>query len=268
MTELERCIAFLREIDRRAAGRQVPFRFGTAYLRDELPSVWSRNYLSLEHDLDEATAELLAAEAERVLGEAGVAHRKIEVFDAGAGERLAPGFAKLGWQVECDVVMVAARATEGEADLPVAEEVTHEELVGVWAEANRSEGHIDDEDVIHQLAEGKRVLASAIDVRLFGARADGEIGAYCELYSLRGTGQIENVLTLERHRNRGLARALVLQALATSRAAGNDLTFLLANRDDWPKELYRKLVFAEVGLIFDFVIPPPEVARGVASPRQ
>jgi ribosomal protein S18 acetylase RimI-like enzyme len=258
MTELERCIAFLREIDRRAAGRQVPFRFGTAYLRDELPSVWSRNYLSLEHDLDEATAELLAAEAERVLGEAGVAHRKIEVFDAGAGERLAPGFAKLGWQVECDVVMVAARATEGEADLPVAEEVTHEELVGVWAEANRSEGHIDDEDVIHQLAEGKRVLASAIDVRLFGARADGEIGAYCELYSLRGTGQIENVLTLERHRNRGLARALVLQALATSRAAGNDLTFLLANRDDWPKELYRKLGFDEVGLIFDFVIPPPK----------
>jgi ribosomal protein S18 acetylase RimI-like enzyme len=258
MTELERCISFLRKIDRRAAGRQVPFRFGTAYLRDELPRVWSRNYLSLEHDLGEATAELLAAEAERVLGEAGLSHRKIEVFDAEAGERLAPGLEKLGWQVECDVVMVAARAPDREADLSVAEEVSHETLVPVWAEANRSDGHIDDEDVIHQLAEGKRVLASAIDVRLFGARADGEIGAYCELYSLGGTGQIENVLTLERHRNRGLARALVLKALAASQAAGNDLTFLLANRDDWPKELYRKLGFEEVGLIYDFVIPSPK----------
>jgi ribosomal protein S18 acetylase RimI-like enzyme len=258
MTELERCLSFLREIDRRAAGRQVPFRFGTAYLREELPSVWSRNYLSLEHDLDEATAELLAAEAERVLGEAGVAHRKIEVFDADAGERLAPGLAKLGWQVECDVVMVATRPPDREGNLSVVDEVTHEELVAVWAEANRSEGHIDDENVIDQLAEGKRVLASAIDVRFFGARADGEIGAYCELYSLGGTGQIENVLTLERHRNRGLAQALVLKALATSRAAGNDLTFLLANRDDWPKELYRKLGFDEVGLIHDFVIPPPK----------
>jgi ribosomal protein S18 acetylase RimI-like enzyme len=258
MTELERCISFLREIDRRAAGRQVPFRFGTAYLREELPSVWSRNYLSLEHDLDEATAELLAAEAERVLGEAGVAHRKIEVFDADAGERLAPGLAKLGWQVECDVVMVATRPPDREGSLSVVDEVTHEELVAVWAEANRSEGHIDDENVIDQLAEGKRVLASAIDVRFFGARADGEIGAYCELYSLGGTGQIENVLTLERHRNRGLAQALVLKALATSRAAGNDLTFLLANRDDWPKELYRKLGFDEVGVIHDFVIPPPK----------
>lgn len=256
MTELERCISFLREIDRRAAGQQVPYRFGTAYLRDELPSVWSRNYLSLEHDLDEATAELLAAEAERVLGEAGVGHRKLEVFDAEAGERLAPQFAKLGWQVECDVVMVAARPPDGEADLSVAGEVSHEALVAVWAESNRSEGHIDDEEVIHQLAEGKRVLASALDVRLFGARADGEIGAFCELYSLGGIGQIENVLTLERYRNRGLAQALVLQALATSRAAGNDLTFLLANREDWPKELYRKLGFDEVGIIYDFVLPP------------
>ena len=258
MTELERCISFLREIDRRAAGRQVPFRFGTAYVRDELPRVWSRNYLSLEHDLDDATPGLLAVEAERVLGEAGVTHRKIEVFDADAGARLAPGLAKLGWQVECDVIMVAAREPDRDVDLSLAEEVSQEELEPVWAEANRAEGHIDDEDVIRQLAEGKHVLASAIDVRFFAARADDEIGAYCELYSHGGTGQIENVLTLERHRNRGLARAVVLRALAASRAAGIELTFLLANRDDWPKELYRKLGFDEVGFIYDFVIPSPK----------
>ena len=258
MTELDRCISFLREIDRRAAGRQVPFRFGTAYLRDELPRVWSRNYLSLDHGLDEATPGLLAVEADRVLGEAGVTHRKLEVLDAAAGARLAPGLAKLGWQVECDVVMVAGREPDRDVDLSSAEEVSQDELEPVWAEANRDEGHIDDEDVIRELAEGKRVLASAIDVRFFGARAEGEIGAYCELYSLAGTSQIENVLTLQRHRNRGLARAVVLRALAASRTSGSDLTFLLANRDDWPKELYRKLGFDEVGLIYDFVIPSPK----------
>ena len=258
MTELERCISFLREVDRRAAGREVPFRFGTAYLRDELPRVWSRNYLSLERDIDDATAELVAAEAQRVLGATGLAHRKLEVFDAEAGARLAPGLAKLGWQVECDVVMVAARGPDRDVDLSQVEEVSHEKLEPVWAEANRADGQIDDEEVIRELAEGKHMLASAIDVRLFGARADGEIGAYCELYTLEGIGQIENVLTLERHRNRGLARALVLRALAASRAAGNELTFLLANRDDWPKELYRKLGFDEVGFIYDFVIPPPK----------
>jgi ribosomal protein S18 acetylase RimI-like enzyme len=258
MTELERCLALLKGIDHKAAKSEVPFRFGTAYLHDEIPKVWSRNYLSLERDLESATAGPVSTEADRVLGEAGVAHRKIEVFDPEVGERLAPGLAKLGWQVECDVIMVASREPDRETDLSVVDEVEPEELEPVWADANRSDGRIDDEDVIRQLADGKRVLASAIDVRFFAARAGGEIGAYCELYSLAGTGQIENVLTLERFRNRGLARALVLRALQESRAAGNDLTFLLANRDDWPRELYRKLGFDEIGLVYDFLRPPPQ----------
>jgi ribosomal protein S18 acetylase RimI-like enzyme len=143
----------------------------------------------------------------------------------------------------------------------VVDEVEPKELEPVWAEANRAVGQIDDEEVIRELAEGKRVLASTIDVRFFAARAGGEIGAYCELYTLAGTGQIENVLTLERHRNRGLARVLVLRALAASRASGNEVTFLLANRDDWPKELYRKLGFDEVGFIYDFIGRPANDAE-------
>ena len=258
MTELERCLALLREIDHRAAKSEVPFRFGTAYLHDELPRVWSRNYLSLERDLESATAGLVSSEADRVLAEAGVTHRKVEVFDAEVGERLAPGLATLGWQVECDVIMVAARKPDRETDLSIVEELDPEALEPVWAEANRADGHIDDEDVIRQLADGKRVLAKAIDARFFAARADDEIGAYCELYSGGGTGQIENVLTLEQFRNRGLGRALVLGALQESQAMGNELTFLLANRDDWPKELYRKLGFDEIGFVYDFVIPTPK----------
>ena len=258
MTELERCLTLLREIDHRAAKSEVPFRFGTAYLHDQLPRVWSRNYLSLERDLESATAGQVSAEADRVFGEAGVTHRKVEVFDAEVGDRLAPGLAALGWQVECDVVMVAARKPDRETDLSAVDEVELEALEPVWAEANRADGSIDDDDVVRQLAGSKRVLATAIGARFFAARADGEIGAYCELYSGGGTGQIENVLTLERFRNRGLARALVLHTLGESRAAGNDVTFLLANRHDWPKELYRKLGFDEIGFIYDFVIPTPK----------
>ena len=255
MTELERVVAFLRELDRRAAGRQVPFRFGTAYLYDELPRVWSRNYLSAEKNLDEASAELLAAEADRLLGEAGIAHRKIEVYDGEVGARLASGFSELGWRAESDVVMVARKAADDE---PLAEEVSWEDLVPVWAEAGRSDRDIEDKDVLRQLAEGKRVVMSAIDTRFFAGRADGRLVSYCELYSDGSTGQIENVMTLEPYRNRGLARATVSRALAESQAAGNGLTFLLASREDWPKELYRKLGFDEIGLTYDFILPPPE----------
>jgi GNAT superfamily N-acetyltransferase len=255
MTELERCLALLKEIDHKAARREVPFRFGTAYLHDELPKVWSRNYVSLERDLESLTPGLVSSEADRVLGEAGITPRKVEVLDAEVGDRLAPGLAKLGWRAECDVIMVAAREPDHDVDPSVVEEVGRDALEPVWAEAQSTDSDVGGEDVIRQLAEGKRVLESAIGARFFAARADGEIGAYCELYSGSGTGQIENVLTLERFRNRGLARALVLRALAESRTAGNDVSFLLADRDDWPKELYRKLGFDEIGFVYDFVVP-------------
>ena len=93
------------------------------------------------------------------------------------------------------------------------------------------------------------------DTKFFAARVDGVIASYCELYSHGGVGQIEAVGTLDEFRNRGLARATVSRALAASREAGNDLTFLMAREDDWPKELYRKLGFDEVGRAYEFVRP-------------
>jgi GNAT superfamily N-acetyltransferase len=113
------------------------------------------------------------------------------------------------------------------------------------------------DDVSRQVVEHKRILAEAIPTRFFAVRVDGEIASYCELYSDGRTGQIENVLTLERHRNRGLARATVLHALDASRAAGHDLSFLLADADDWPKEFYEKLGFDEIGFIYDFLRAGP-----------
>jgi GNAT superfamily N-acetyltransferase len=97
---------------------------------------------------------------------------------------------------------------------------------------------------------------SAVDTRFFAARVDGTVASYCELYSEGSTGQIENVFTFERFRKRGLARAIVSRALDESRAAAHDLTFLLADRDDWPKELYRKLGFDEIGRMWEFLRPP------------
>ena len=86
-------------------------------LYEELPRVWSLNYLLAERDLDEATAEALAAEAEELLGGAGLRHRKVEVLDEAAGERLAGEFQALGWHVERDLVQPHRRAVDREADI-------------------------------------------------------------------------------------------------------------------------------------------------------
>jgi GNAT superfamily N-acetyltransferase len=257
MTELERIVEFVRELRRRAAAHEEPFPFGVAHFHLDLPRVRSRNYLVAEKNLAAATPELLAAEADRLLGDAGITHRKIEVDDGEVGARLEPGFRELGWQVHCDVLMVARREPDRVTDTSQVEEVAAEELEGVWAEGTRAEPEINEEEVVRQLVVNKFVLLNAIETRFFAARADGEIGSYCDLYSYRRTGQIEAVMTLERYRNRGLARATVTRALAESRAAGNDLTFLMADRDDWPKTLYERLGFDTVGSVYEFIKPAP-----------
>ncbi|MBW3653499.1 MAG: GNAT family N-acetyltransferase, partial [Actinobacteria bacterium] len=65
----------------------------------------------------------------------------------------------------------------------------------------------------------------------------------CELYSDGITAQIEDVSTLTKHRSQGLATATVLRALHEARAWGHEMIFLVADADDWPKELYTKLGF-------------------------
>jgi GNAT superfamily N-acetyltransferase len=255
MTELERCIDFIVRLADRAAQTKEPSRYGVAHLNADLPRVWSRNYLFAEGDLDAVTAAELAAETDRILGRAGLTHRKIELVDAEAGSRLEPEFRKLGWDVECDVIMVARRDPDREVDTSMVAEVPIDELVPVWSYGWQTEPRIQDADVVRQLVENRSVMAAAVDTRFFAGRLDGEIGSYCELYSEPGIGQIEDVLTLERFRNRGLARATVTRALDASREAGHDLTFLIADRDDWPKELYAKLGFDEIGRIWEFVLP-------------
>jgi GNAT superfamily N-acetyltransferase len=252
MTEAERCVAFLRDHAFRVTRTGPAGRFGTALLYEELPRVWSLNYLLAEQDLDEATAEALAAEAEELLGGAGLRHRKIEVLDEVAGERLAGEFQALGWHVERDLVQPRRRPPDREVDVSFVEEVDTETLAPVWAEAMRKDFGSDD-DVIRQLTEHKQVLAAA-GARFFAARVDGVLASYCDLYSDGRTAQIEAVQTLERFRNKGLARAVVSRALSAAEAEGHDLTFLLADQADWPKQLYEKLGFDAVGSVYEFTL--------------
>src|SRR2546430_2411847 len=114
-------------------------------------------------------------------------------------------------------------------------------------EATGNEPHGKDERLVRQILEHRRRISEAIPTRLFAAEADGKLVAHTELYSENGVGQVENVVTLPDYRNRGLARALVLRAVAESHAIGNDLTFLVADADDWPRRLYEKLGFETTG---------------------
>ncbi len=75
-----------------------------------------------------------------------------------------------------------------------------------------------------------------------------------------GIGQVEDVGTLPAARERGLGRAVTLAAAEASAAEGNELTYLGALADDWPRLMYAKLGFEEVGESFIFRRHPPGLA--------
>ena len=224
-------------------------RVGEALFEDALPAVYDLNLLAVRQGVT-ADAEELAAEAELVQGAAGLGHRKLVIDEDALGTAVADRLGALGWNAEPLVVMPHAGG-EREVDTSGVAEVARAQLEPVWAAGIRAEGMTG--DVVRQLVAAKGVTERAADVRFFAALAHGEVASYCELYSRDGIGQIEAVMTLERHRGRGLASAVVTHVLRESRAAGNELTFLVAAENDWPKELYRKLGFEIQGRIWSFL---------------
>jgi len=246
--ELERVHRFEREVE--LAGTQEvlsPLGFGT--LTDELPLRHDSNFLFLDQDV---STEDAIAEADRILGGAGRNYRVILTFDEGIGERLRPEFAGLGWRTMRHVFMVQRRSPEKSADLSVVQEVDQsvlrpgrkrEILAQPWGTAELAE----------ELLDSKLLIGKHADARFYGVEVEGEIVAWTDLYVAQGVAQVEDVATLREHRQRGYATAVVLHAAEEGRKAGADLVFLVADDEDWPKELYRRLGFDELGLYWKYL---------------
>jgi ribosomal protein S18 acetylase RimI-like enzyme len=249
---LDRIIRFEREVEM-AGSENLESPFGVAVLEPELPRRHDSNYLLAERVPLGAGAPELAAEADRLLGGAGLAHRAVFTFDEALGTRLEPEFRELGWNVRRHIWMAQLREPERSADLSVVEEVDQAELrPGRTAEILRYPWGT--EEVAKQLLDAKLLVAERATTRFFGVRVDGEIVSWADLYVAQGVGQVEDVATREQHRGKGYATAVVLRAAAEARADGADLVFLVADEDDWPKELYKRLGFDTLGRLTKFFL--------------
>jgi ribosomal protein S18 acetylase RimI-like enzyme len=246
MSELERVLAFIDLGYERTVEQLLPSRYGPVFVDTRMPLVHDLNFLRADIP-DGATAAELAAEAERVQSAApGVRHRRVNVRTEDELTRLEPEFAAMGWEPQRFVLMVHRRMPDGRAELAV-QEVEEPAIRPLWAEAIRSQPHGQDETLVQQILEHRRLALEALPTRLLAVEVDGKLVAHAELYSEGGIGQVENVVTLPAYRGRGLARALVLHAVELSRRDGNELTFLVADADDWPQQLYERLGFETIG---------------------
>jgi GNAT superfamily N-acetyltransferase len=189
------------------------------------------------------------------------------------GARLVAALSPRGWLVERDVHMVLRRPRDRAAAPGLAVEVDAARHQLAEAAGIREEPYGRDEEVVRQLVGMRAALADAVPAaRFFVGCADGVDAAVTTLYSDGATAQIEDVATLRDYRRRGLARATVSAAIDAALATGHEFVFIVADEDDWPKDLYTRLGFDPIGRTWAFTRPGPEhpgygAVRGGQAPR-
>jgi predicted GNAT family acetyltransferase len=250
--ELARAFAFEDALHDAAVDRVEPIPLGTALFTDSLPVVWSLNFLRIEEQ--SAAAEEIAAEAERLQGGAGLEHRRVSIEDEAAGRALEPGFIGLGWKPDVFLFMVPRREPNRTIGTSEVVEVSREDLRPIREAILREWLGDVNHDLMRQLSESDRRLATAGKARHFAVVVDGNPVSSTDLFTDGHTAQIEDVGTLPDHRGAGYASAVVMKALEEARAMGHDFIFLIADARDWPKEMYCRLGFDPIGEKYAFLL--------------
>lgn len=243
----------MRTVDVRAAEQVIPFRWGRALISPRLDRVHDLNYLIVDR-FDGAQVGALAAEANRIQGAAGIAHRRLNVDDQVAADRLAPAFTAAGYKAERFVIMAYRRPPRRQVDTSGVREVDWTQMRPARELELRQQPWAAAPGLVAQILAKHELTASRISTRYFGAIVDGGVVSSCELRTEGDTAQIETVETLEAYRRRGLARAVVSSALEAAR--DHDFVFLVADANDWPQEFYRRLGFEPVGIESRFLRLP------------
>jgi ribosomal protein S18 acetylase RimI-like enzyme len=253
----ERTVRAWRRLQERLCTHRERFPWGTAFLDLDHPTRYDSNHLWLDGPATGASAEAIAGEADRILGGAGLLHRKIIVVREAEGVRLGLGLGERGYQVARDVTMALQAEPDADVDTSAVEVVDFATARPAIETANAREPYGTSDEVVRQLTDYKGKLEREIGCRFYVARADGRIAAFCELYVIDGIAQVEDVNTLEEFRGRGFAKAIVTAAARDARDEGCDLVFLFADRDDWPQQMYAKLGFRPLGHSTEFTLELP-----------
>jgi GNAT superfamily N-acetyltransferase len=202
--------------------------------------------------------DVLLAFTEEVLGSAGVAHRQILALDESSGQRLAQVAPASDYAVTRIVLMAlpaeVAPAPDPAIDVRQVDESTVRALLArIWP----AEPPELDDETVRQLVERRDAFRGAGLVTPFVAYENGIPAAHTDLRMRGNVGEVDAVATLPEYRNRGYARALVLSAVARARDEGADLVFLQADAEDWPRDLYARLGFVDIGTTYELHRSPP-----------
>ncbi len=213
-----------------------------------LPAVWALNQL---HISSPASADEVLALADEY--QAGLRFRHIQVEPEATALELADALRGATWKPDREVLMALTAPPTREVNAQAVVELSQPQVAGLMRRWLNEDFPGLDPATLDQLNEyGRR------EGELWAERAYGildETGLPASLTKLRsraGTAWVEDVYTAPEARKRGFARALVTYVTDLARSGGHDLTFIIADDNDWPKHLYESIGFRPVGLTWTF----------------
>ncbi len=239
MRELDRLLRWGRDL---AAARSTTHRVltgGDAFANSRFPDAHDHNFVLL----DSGPA---LAEAEAFFVAEGITHRLIEAHEDLASELAGqlPGYERA-----TDVLM-----SWSGGELPASSFIVEElDLAERCAVAEAEWRELMPAAVARQLGRRAETLTDACDPCFLGVRdSSGRVLSRVDLLVEGGVAQVEELITTPAARNRGIATALVRDAI---RRATDDDVFLIAEHGSRPAAMYRRLGFREVGTKTSFTAP-------------
>lgn len=256
-----RALAFERGAHTRAATRIEELRYGQAFLDDDLPHVYWANMLWVTAREGVEATELLA-DAERILSD--FAHRQLVIEHESLWRTVEDDLVAAGLERDAILYMAHERPPDRMPDLAAVREVSHDDIHAAEERFLRDEPGTTAPQARQQVMQHNRHIGELLGERCFAAYDGEAVCAYAKLRHRDAVAQVEDVAVLPEHRGAGLGRLVTSAALAAGLALEPELLFIVADEEDWPKELYARLGFVPTGSTRGFLRPPP-AARGEAN---
>jgi predicted GNAT family acetyltransferase len=223
-----------------------PWEHGTVVRATRYPTYFDYNAVRVEED-PAMSAEELAAFADKAL--AGLSHRRVDVEVADVGERLRPGFERIGWLTQRLVWMRHEHPPPPGPEVQV-EEAPFDDVIDLREAWMRED--FPDLEAGDYFVEAREV-ALVHNSRILVVRNSGVPVAYAQLARVGGSAEIEQVYVRADRRGRGLGTAVTRAAIE---AAGQveDL-WIVADDEARAKEIYARLGFRPVWRAVELLRP-------------
>jgi len=249
-----RALAFELGAHTQAAARVEELRYGQAFLQEALPHVYWANMLWVAAR-DGVDADELTADADAILS--GFAHRQVVVEHESLWRTLEDDFVAAGWERDAILYMTHERPPDRMPDLAAVRQIGHDEVYAAEERFLRDEPGTVTPQARREVMQHNRHIGELLGERCFAAYDGDTVIAYAKLRHREGVAQVEDVAVAREHRGTGLGRLVTSAALAAGLALEPELLFIVADEEDWPKDLYARLGFQPAGRTRGFLRPPP-----------